>query len=153
MEDKLLFIQTVLQPADLCLTKPRFIILPLLTAVIIGNLFVYDNPVAPQTPLMDETFSQRLNIDLFKFNLFYSIYPFPNIILPLIGGFLVDKFGARICLVVYSSIACAGQAISALGMLEGSYWIALLGRGVYGIGAQSQNGDVYIVTQGGILSK
>lgn len=65
----------------------------------------------------------------------------------------MDKFGARRCLVVYSAIICTGQAIFALGVREESYWIALLGRGVYGIGAESQNGDVNIVTQGGILSK
>lgn len=54
----------------------------------------------------------------------------------------MDKFGARRCLVVYSAIVCAGQTIFAIGVRERSYWIALLGRGVYGIGAESQNGDV-----------
>jgi hypothetical protein len=57
MEEKLLSIQSVLQPPDLRLTKIRYIILLLCTAVIFGNLFVYDNPVALQTPLMDVTYS------------------------------------------------------------------------------------------------
>lgn len=54
----------------------------------------------------------------------------------------MDKSEARRCLVVYSAIVCAGQPIFAIGVRETSYWIALLGRVVYGIGAESQNGDV-----------
>lgn len=57
MDEKLLSIQSALQPADLRQTKLRYIILLLCTAVIFGNLFVYDNPVALQNPLMDVTYS------------------------------------------------------------------------------------------------
>ena len=30
-----------------------------------------------------------------QYNLLYSIYSFPNIVLPLIGGYLVDKIGKK----------------------------------------------------------
>jgi len=33
------------------------------------------------------------NNNEFKYNLLYSVYSYPNIILPLFGGLMIDKLG------------------------------------------------------------
>jgi len=50
----------------------------------------------------------KLDIDEIKFNLLYSTYNFPNMILPLIGGYIVDKMGYRIGNIIFSSFLCIG---------------------------------------------
>lgn len=52
-----------------------------------------------------------------QFNLLYSLYAFPNIIVPLIGGIMIDRVGARIVLIITCSICVLGQAIFSLGGL------------------------------------
>ena len=69
----------------------------------------------------------------------YSIYSFPNVILPFFGGYFVDKIGVRVGIFLFSLLVAAGQAIFAFGVSIKSYPIALLGRGIFGCGGESQN--------------
>jgi nitrate/nitrite transporter NarK len=69
--------------------------------------------------------------------LFYSVYSLPNIVLPLFGGLLIDKLGIRVGLFLFSSIIAIGQAIFAFGVSSKQYWIALLGRFVFGLGGET----------------
>jgi MFS family permease len=50
----------------------------------------------------------RFGINSFEYNLFYSVYSLPNCVLPLFGGYLVDKIGIRIGIVLFSSLIAAG---------------------------------------------
>lgn len=77
----------------------------------------------------------------------YSIYSFPNVILPFFGGYLVDMMGVRIGIFIFSLFVTAGQAIFAFGVSIKSYPVALLGRGIFGCGGESQN-----VAQSAIVS-
>lgn len=43
------------------------------------------------------------------YSLLYTVYSLPNIILPFFGGFFVDKFGARVCLVAFTLFLVIGQ--------------------------------------------
>jgi len=70
----------------------------------------------------------------------YSIYSFPNVVLPLIGGYLVDFIGVRMCIFIFSCFVCGGQVIFAIGVSASSYWMALLGRAVFGVGGESLGG-------------
>lgn len=40
--------------------------------------------------------------------MFYSIYSVPNIILPLVGGYLIDNCGVRMNIVLFSSLLILG---------------------------------------------
>lgn len=82
----------------------------------------------------------------------YSVYSFPNIILPLIGGYLVDILGFRRCISLFSVLVCIGQALFALGVGLSSYWVAILGRGIYGIGTESLICKIYTVVQVGVIT-
>lgn len=83
---------------------------------------------------------------MFKYNSLFSIYSFPNFILPLIGGFIIDKIGVRNALVILSGLVTIGTTICAFsGILSGTpdfssdsaYYIMLLGRFIYAVGAES----------------
>ena len=44
-----------------------------------------------------------------QFNLLYSVYSLPNIIVPFFGGYLLDKFGSRKLILILSAILFLGQ--------------------------------------------
>jgi hypothetical protein len=49
-----------------------------------------------------------LNITTSKYAMFYSFYSYPNIILPLIGGVMLDKIGVRLGLIVFTIFVTLG---------------------------------------------
>ena len=67
----------------------------------------------------------------------YVIYAFPNIILPLFGGYFVDYTGLRVARTVFSALIVCGSSIFALGCTFESYPVTLVGRLVFGMGAES----------------
>lgn len=78
----------------------------------------------------------------------YSVYSIPNVIFPLIGGYLVDKIGVRLCTFIFAFIVCIGHSIFSLGITLQSYTIAVIGRVISGIG-----GENIIVAQSALISK
>jgi len=48
-------------------------------------------------------------------NVLYQVYSLPNVILPLFGGLLLDRFGVRRITLLLSIIVCVGQAVFAVG--------------------------------------
>lgn len=49
-----------------------------------------------------------MDLNNLQFNMLYSIYSLPNIILPFFGGMLIDKMGVRFSIIVFSSIIILG---------------------------------------------
>lgn len=72
-----------------------------------------------------------------QFNLLYTVYSLPNVILPFFGGFVVDSFGAPMCLGVFAFLCWVGQLMFAVGALVKRWPIMLLGRTLYGFGGES----------------
>ena len=71
------------------------------------------------------------------FALMYTLYAFPNIILPFFGGYFVDTFGVCISLLVSTSLLALGQIIVAIGFSAKS-WVAILaGRFVFALGGEN----------------
>jgi MFS family permease len=64
----------------------------------------------------------------------YAIYSFPNVIIPLLGGVLIDKIGARVVFIITCAFCVAGQFICSAGAYQGYFWLMLVGRAVFGIG-------------------
>ena len=95
---------------------------------------------------------ERLEMNTTEYNMMYSIYSFPNIILPLIGGYLVDTLGLRRCISILSVLVCIGQAFFAIGVGLSSYWVAILGRGLFGIGSESLLCKIDTVVQVGVVT-
>merc|ERR1711962_1141436 len=77
----------------------------------LGNYFCYDAPGA-----MEEEFEHALGMDETEFGIMYAVYSFPNMVMPIIGGFLIDRvFGIRI------SISCGAYWVSYKSSNFGSY--------------------------------
>lgn len=71
------------------------------------------------------------------FSLMYTVYATPNVILPFFGGFFVDRFGVRLCLLTFASLIAAGQAVFSLGLSMKSWEVIFLGRLLFGFGGES----------------
>jgi MFS family permease len=74
-----------------------------------------------------------MKVDTTRYTLLYSLYSWPNVILSLIGGVLVDRvLGVRIGTVVFSLLITVGQVIFALGGIVDNFNLMLVGRFVFG---------------------
>jgi len=69
-----------------------------------------------------------------KFNLLYSLYAFPNVVVPLFGGMLIDTKGPRIALLLTAGFCVIGQMVFAAGGLKNIWLIMLVGRVIFGLG-------------------
>jgi nitrate/nitrite transporter NarK len=58
----------------------------------------------------------------------------------------------RVSCILFLIVVCIGHAIFSLGVSLYAYWLALLGRTVFGIGAESLNGKIYTVTQAFVVA-
>lgn len=87
---------------------------------------------------MDEYFGKPDNFETL-FSLLYTLYAVPNIVLPFFGGFFTDKWGARFCLLMFSSLLTIGQVVFALGLSIKSWPLMFLGRIIFGCGGENMN--------------
>jgi len=59
-----------------------------------ADYYIYDIPAVLKSQLVGEfTISYGRNASEFIYSMLYAVYAISNIILPLIGGVLTDKFG------------------------------------------------------------
>ena len=132
----------------------RWLILCLTCIVMIGNYYCYDIPASLHTQLKNYlpalSPDSRSNSNRFEilFSLLYSVYSVPNIFLPFLGGFFVDRFGVRICLLCFVFLILLGQGIFSYGLVYQSWGIMLFGRVIYGLGGESLG-----VANGALLSE
>ena len=124
-------------------TKWRWAALFFACFFLLGSYFCYDNPNA----LSDQLQNYVATSDV-KYNMLYSVYSYPNVILPLIGGVLIDKIGINFSIILFSSLLVLGQGIFAISGFVGesnngegntAFIIAIIGRVVFGLGGESLN--------------
>jgi hypothetical protein len=63
----------------------------------------------------------------YLFNLLYSVYSLPNVVLPLVGGIMIYKYGYRIMFLVFGFCVLFGQLIFAIGCSTKSISLMLVG--------------------------
>lgn len=76
----------------------------------------------------------------FKYNMLYSMYSYPNIILPFFSGVMIDKLGLKTSLNILFGLCIIGQSLFVLGGYIGDTTglvFALIGRTFFGIGNES----------------
>lgn len=96
----------------------------------------YDIPAALNVPLQKWLKSDYAEYQS-QINMLYSVYSLPNIILPLVGGVLVDSLSPATMLIVFSICVCSGQALFSFGVQQRYYPIMLAGRFLFGLGGES----------------
>ena len=105
-----------------------------------SSYYCYDNPAALYDQLKD---ADNTDLSATQINSLYSAYSFPNMILPFFGGYLVDRFGVRRTMILFTFFLVVGQTLFALGASishgrgGGAYGVMILGRFVYGLGGES----------------
>jgi MFS family permease len=86
-------------------------------------------------------------MDSTHFSLLYTVYSIPNMILPLLGGILLDSIGVRMGLIFFCAVLTLGQFLFMLGGYALSYDEMIAGRVVFGMGGESMQ-----VAQSSIIS-
>lgn len=121
-----------------CCTDPRsrchrLIALILMCLLGFGSYFCMDNPAALQQETKD-----AMGINTYQFSLLYAWYSWPNVILPLVGGYMMDSvFGIRLGTIIFAAFIILGQVIFAMGGIVDNFTLMQLGRFVFGIGGES----------------
>jgi MFS family permease len=111
----------------------RFSALLLICLLTFGSYFSYDIPASISTSL--EAF---FAIGDSQYALLYSVYSWPNTLMVFIGGVLIDQYlGVRVGAVLFSGLVCAGQVLFWFAGASQKFWLAIVGRVVFGLGGES----------------
>lgn len=111
----------------------RLIALFLMCFLGFGSTFCFDNPGALQREIKD-----AMGISTYSFANLYSWYNWPNVILPIIGGYLMDSvFGIRLGTIIFALIIIIGQVVFSLGGFLFNFPLMQVGRFIFGIGGES----------------
>jgi MFS family permease len=92
--------------------KTRFFVLFLVSMVVFGNQYAFNNPQA-----LEQYMEEDLDIGETQFQLLYTIFAFPNIFATFFIGFLIDYLGVRIGLITLT----AGVTVFQLSIAIGGY--------------------------------
>jgi MFS family permease len=107
----------------------RWAVLVALSLAMFGNYYAYD-AVAPVADLLQ----RALGFTDTQIGTLNAIYSLPNVVMVLIGGILIDRFGTRTATLVFAVICAVGAAVTAS---TGSFPVMAAGRLIFGLGAES----------------
>jgi len=110
-------------------SKARWWILALVSVLMFGNYYVYDS-IAPVAELLE----RELGFSDTQIGSLNAIYSLPNIFLVLIGGLVVDRFGASRVALWTATICLIGALLTAW---QGSFITMVTGRFLFGVGAET----------------
>jgi MFS family permease len=107
----------------------RWFVLIFVSLAMFGNYYIYD----AISPLADVLVTQ-LNFTDSDIGLLQGIYSLPNIIMVLIGGFIIDRLGTKRSTFIFAALCLLGAVIT---VADGSLFVMAAGRLVFGLGAES----------------
>jgi len=107
----------------------RWIVLIFISLAMFGNYYVYDSI----SPLAD-VLKQQLGFSDANIGLLNAIYSAPNVIMVLIGGFIIDRIGTRKSTLIFGALCLLGAGIT---VMSGKLAVMATGRLVFGLGAES----------------
>lgn len=68
----------------------------------------------------------------------YSVYSWPNTVLSVVGGLLIDKYlGLRRAMLLFTTLILGGSLFFYIGVRHTMYWVLIVGRVVFGLGGES----------------
>jgi MFS family permease len=107
----------------------RWAVLVAISVAMFGNYYVYDS-IAP----VADSLQKLLGFSDTQIGTLNAIYSLPNIIVVLIGGVIVDRFGTRLSTLFFAIICAIGAVVTAL---SPSFPVMAAGRLIFGLGAES----------------
>lgn len=99
----------------------RWRILLLSCIVLLAENFCYDTPAMIHDRLRTYSGLDKEEFPWF-FNALYSAYSFPNLIVPLIGGWMMDKVSVPAAITLLSGMSFLGQFITTWGMSQSHFF-------------------------------
>jgi MFS family permease len=107
----------------------RWSVLIAISVAMFGNYYAYDSigPVA-------DSLQRLLGFSDTQIGTLNAIYSFPNIIMVLVGGVVVDRYGTRLSTLVFALICLVGTVVTAA---SPSFPVMAIGRLLFGLGAES----------------
>ena len=110
-------------------TLLRWTALLLVSLGMFGNYYIYDS-ISPLADLL----KTQLGFSDSNIGLLNAIYSFPNIIMVLVGGLIIDRIGTRTSVIIFTAFIMLGALITAV---TGNIWVMASGRLIFGLGAES----------------
>jgi MFS family permease len=107
----------------------RWAVLVVISLAMFGNYYVYDSI----SPLAD-VLKAQLGYSDANIGLLNAIYSFPNIVMVLIGGIIIDRIGTRKATFLFGVLCFVGAALT---VVTGTLAVMAAGRLVFGLGAES----------------
>jgi MFS family permease len=107
----------------------RWSVLVAISVAMFGNYYVYDS-IAP----VADSLQKLLGFSDTQIGTLNAIYSLPNIIVVLIGGIIVDRFGTRLSTLFFAIICSVGAFVTAI---SPSFPVMAAGRLIFGLGAES----------------
>ena len=107
----------------------RWIVLVVISLAMFGNYYVYD-AVSPIADLLKE----QLGFSDSNIGLLNAIYSFPNIVMVLIGGIIIDRIGVKKATLLFGVLCFVGAVVT---VVSGSLAMMATGRLIFGLGAES----------------
>lgn len=107
----------------------RWSALLLISLAMMGNYYIYDS-ISPLADLL----KTQLGFSDSNIGLLNAIYSFPNIIMVLIGGLLIDRIGTKTSVLIFTALIMVGSIVTAI---TGNIWLMSVGRLIFGLGAES----------------
>lgn len=71
-------------------TRWRYLMLCFACCFLMGSYFCYDNP-----GVIENTYEKNTGTSQTTFSLLYTVYSYPNTVLPIFGGIFLDMVGLR----------------------------------------------------------
>jgi MFS family permease len=107
----------------------RWSVLVAISVAMFGNYYVYD-AIAPVADLLQKALGFT-DTQIGRLN---SIYSAPNMVMVLVGGVIVDRFGTRLSTLMFAVICSIGAFVTATAT---SFFMMAVGRLIFGLGAES----------------
>jgi len=107
----------------------RWMVLFFISLAMFGNYYIYDS-ISPLADLL----KTQLGFSDSEIGLLNGIYSFPNIIMVLVGGIIIDKIGTRRSVFIFTVLIMLGALVTTV---KGDIVVMAAGRLIFGLGAES----------------
>ncbi|HWP83503.1 MAG TPA: MFS transporter [Bacteroidota bacterium] len=106
----------------------RWVVLFFISLAMFGNYYAYD-ATAPVFDLL----KQQIGYSDQQLGLLYTVYSVAAVIVLLIGGYIIDRFGTKLSVLLFGVICLIAAAVTAS---SPELWVMLTGRFLLGLGAE-----------------
>jgi MFS family permease len=102
--------------------------------IIFANNYAFTNPDS-----ISNEIKSHYKIADKSYNIIQAAYSFPSIAFCIPAGLLIDAKGIRFAIMLFSSCSLIGLFLFAVSASVKDVYMAIIGRAIYGIGAECQN--------------